>query len=230
MIPLIVHSAGTDTAWLEEILRERGAGPRVVRIDVGEPVPALDEVDGLVVLGGAMGAYETARYPFLRDTMRALEQAVERAVPTLAICLGAQLLAEAAGGRAYPGHGPEWGYIPVRLTAAGRADPVLHAFGGEHLSFHSDTFDPPPGSRLLAESPAYPQAFRVGSALALQFHPEMSATGVRRLIAATAQAGNRHRPELRRILTDALARDALARDVLRRLLESWAPRLPAPPV
>ncbi|WP_214366049.1 type 1 glutamine amidotransferase [Pseudonocardia sp. H11422] len=227
MIPLIVHSEGTDTAWLEQILRERGAGSRVVRVDQGEPVPALDEVDGLVVLGGAMGAYETERYPFLRDTMRSLEQAVEREVPTLAICLGAQLLAEVTGGRAYPGHGREWGYIPVRLTDAGRADPVLHAFEGEHLSFHSDTFDPPPGSALLADSPAYPQAFRVGSALGLQFHPEMSSDGVRRLLAATRPDANGHPPGVARILTDAIARDEAGHTVLRRLIERWAPRPPA---
>jgi GMP synthase (glutamine-hydrolysing) len=228
MIPLIVHSAGTDTAWLEQILRESGAGPRIVRIDEGEPVPALDGVDGLVVLGGAMGAYETERYPFLRDTMWSLEQAVEREVPTLAICLGAQLLAEAAGGRAYPGNGPEWGYIPVRLTDAGRADSVLGAFEGEHLSFHSDTFDLPPGSELLAESPAYPQAFRVGSALALQFHPEMSSGGVRRLLAVADPGPNGHRPGIRHILADAIARDDVARAVFRRLLESWVPRLVTP--
>ncbi|MHA6797059.1 type 1 glutamine amidotransferase [Pseudonocardia bannensis] len=228
MIPLIVHSADTDTAWLEQILHERGAGPRVVRIDEGEPVPALDQVDGLVVLGGAMGAYETGRYPFLRDTMRSLEQAIEREVPALAICLGAQLLAEVTGGRAYPGHGREWGYIPVRLTDAGRADPVLGAFEGEHLSFHSDTFDPPPGCALLADSPDYPQAFRVGSALGLQFHPEMSSDGVRRLLAATHPGTNGHRSDVARILTDAIARDAAGRTVFRRLLERWAPRPPAP--
>ena len=95
---------------------------------------------------------------------------------------------------------------------------MLGAFEGEHLSFHSDTFDLPPGSELLAESPSYPQAFRVGSALALQFHPELSADGVRRLLVAT---GDRT-PEGRRILAGATARDAAARDVFRRLLDSWS--------
>lgn len=229
VVPLIVHAEGTDTAWLEQVLREFGAAPRVVRADRGEPLPGLDDVVGVVVLGGPMGAYEADRYPFLTDSMRLLERLVEREVPALAICLGAQLLATALGGRAYPGHGREWGYIPVRLTDAGRADPVLGGFEGEHLSFHADTFDPPAGSEVLAESPAYPQAFRVGSALGLQFHPEMSSDGVRRLLAATDLHANGGATDLRGLHAASVARDAPAREVFRRLIARWAPPVAATP-
>ena len=229
LVPLVVHAQDTDTAWLQQVLRELGAAPVVIRADRGEPFPPLDDVLGVVVLGGPMGAYEADRYPFLTDSMRLLERLVERGTPTLAICLGAQLLATATGGRAYPGHGREWGYIPVRLTDAGRADPVLGGFEGEHLSFHSDTFDPPAGSEVLAESPAYPQAFRVGSALGLQFHPEMSSDGVRRLLAAADLHANGEASDLRGLLAAAAARDAPAREVLRRLIARWAPHVAATP-
>jgi GMP synthase (glutamine-hydrolysing) len=175
-----------------------------------------------------MGAYEAGRYPFLTGSMRLLERLVEREVPTLAICLGAQLLATATGGRAYPGHGREWGYIPVRLTQAGHADPVLADVEGEYLSFHADTFEPPPGSEVLAESPAYPQAFRVGSALGLQFHPEMSSGGVRRLLAATEPSANGAASDLRGLLTASVARDTTALGVFRRLIARWAPQLVSP--
>jgi GMP synthase (glutamine-hydrolysing) len=144
----------------------------------GEPVPArLDGADGLVVLGGVMDADETDDYPHLLATTDLLRDAADREVPALGICLGAQLAAAALGGRAYPGPaGEELGWTKVELTEAGRADPVTGALTepAELFEWHHDTFDPPPGATLLASGAAYPsQAFRLGSVVAVQFHPEV---------------------------------------------------------
>ena len=144
----------------------------------GEPVPvALDGADGLVVLGGAMDFDETDTYPHLARTMELLADAAARSAPALGICLGAQLAAAALGGRAYPGPaGEEIGWTKVELTDAGRADPVVGALQepAELFEWHHDTFDPPPGATLLAGGAVYPsQAFRVGSVVAVQFHPEV---------------------------------------------------------
>jgi GMP synthase (glutamine-hydrolysing) len=144
----------------------------------GRPVPAtLDGADGLVVLGGVMDADETGDYPHLVDAMALLRDAAARSVPALGICLGAQLAAAALGGRAYPGPaGEEVGWTKVELTPAGRADPVTGALAEpvELFEWHHDTFDPPPGATLLAGGAVYPsQAFRLGSVVAVQFHPEV---------------------------------------------------------
>jgi GMP synthase (glutamine-hydrolysing) len=144
----------------------------------GGPVPpSLDGADGLVVLGGVMDADETDDYPHLLATMDLLRDAADREAPALGICLGAQLAAAALGGRAYPGPaGEELGWTKVELTEAGRADPVTGALQepAELFEWHHDTFDPPPGATLLAGGAVYPsQAFRLGSVVAVQFHPEV---------------------------------------------------------
>ena len=144
----------------------------------GEPVPVtLDGADGLVVLGGAMDFDETDAYPHLARTMDLLADAAARSAPALGICLGAQLAAAALGGRAYPGPaGEEIGWTKVELTDAGRADPVMGALQepAELFEWHHDTFDPPPGATVLAGGAVYPsQAFRLGSVVAVQFHPEV---------------------------------------------------------
>lgn len=213
------HTDGTDTALLREVLAAQDAVPRFVRLPAGEPIPDLADLAGVVVLGGPMGAYQADRFPFLNDTMRLLDRAIEQDVPTLAVCLGAQLLALVAGGTAYPGGaGLEWGFVPIRLTDAGQGDPVLTGIEGEHFSFHSDSFDLPPGVDLLAESEDYPQAFRVGSALGLQFHPELSVAGMHRLIARVSNAPAEQ--QLARAV--ATARRSTTHATLAALLARWA--------
>jgi GMP synthase (glutamine-hydrolysing) len=124
-----------------------------------------------------MDADETDDYPHLLATMDLLRDAAGREAPALGICLGAQLAAAALGGRAYPGPaGEELGWTKVELTAAGRADPVTGVLQepAELFEWHHDTFDPPPGATLLAGGAVYPsQAFRLGSVVAVQFHPEV---------------------------------------------------------
>jgi GMP synthase (glutamine-hydrolysing) len=146
----------------------------------GQPVPAgLDGAGGLAVLGGTMGVYDGGAFPHLEPTMALLRHAAARDVPALGICLGAQLAAHALGGRAYLGAaGMEMGWNRLRLTAAGRADPVVGQLGepATVLLWHKDTFDLPPGAELLASGTLYPnQAFRLGSVVAIQFHPEVDA-------------------------------------------------------
>jgi GMP synthase (glutamine-hydrolysing) len=223
---IVLHHAANDTTLLEGVLAEQGLVSRIVRFHAKETDVDPADAAGLVVLGGAMGAYETAQYPFLDDTMRLLDRAIERDVPTLAICLGSQLLARVAGGRAFPGHeGREWGFVPITLTGAGRADPVLAAMAGEHFSFHADSFALPAGVDLLAESPTYPEAFRVGSALGLQFHPELSLAGIDHLLSLVGPDGSA--AAIRRTRAAAAARQDATRTTLATLLASHFPG-PAP--
>jgi GMP synthase (glutamine-hydrolysing) len=174
---VVQHEPSCPPGLLAVAAAATGVELRVVEAH-GEPVPAtLDGADGLVVLGGVMDADETDAYPHLARTMDLLADAAARSAPTLGICLGAQLAAAALGGRAYPGPtGEELGWTRLELTPAGRADPVVGALQepAELFEWHHDTFDPPPGATVLADGAVYPnQAFRLGSVVAVQFHPEV---------------------------------------------------------
>ncbi|WP_028048558.1 type 1 glutamine amidotransferase [Cellulomonas sp. URHD0024] len=145
-------------------------------LDVAEPrLPALDDVSGVVVMGGAMDADDLTGHPGLAAEQALLASAVEADVPVLGICLGMQLLALALGSRLRRRTGTEIGFAPVDVVAD---DPVLGVFGSRPnvLHWHSDSVDLPPGATLLASTELTPvQAFRAGSALGLQFHPELDA-------------------------------------------------------
>jgi len=174
---VLQHVACEPPGVYEDVLLERGAEIERVELDEGDPLPDLAGVRLVVVMGGPMGAYEVEAHPWLEPEKAFLARAVGSGVPAFGACLGAQLLADALGGKAYPGPGPEVGLLPVQVTAAGRADPVFGVLPPQFpaLQWHGDTFDLPPGAVLLASSPAYPnQAFRVGTSYAVQFHLEVS--------------------------------------------------------
>ena len=138
--------------------------------------------DLLVVLGGPVGAYDRDIYPFLGDEIALLERRLAAGLPTLGICLGAQLIAQALGAAVYPGPAKEIGWAPVTLTDSGRAGPLAHLDGAPVLHWHGDTFDLPSGCDLLAYTAiCRNQAFARGpNVLALQFHPEAIGKGFER--------------------------------------------------
>ena len=169
---VIKHSHEPLDRLIERLEHSGLEWDEITAID-GEPIPPASEVGVLVMTGGRMGAYETDAYPYLADEMELARELVERDVPVLGICLGSQLLAAALGGRVYQADRPEVGAVPVELTEAGHRHPVISKVAGRKVfEMHQDTFDLPPGSVLLARSDRFPQAFALGSALAIQFHPE----------------------------------------------------------
>jgi|SRR5579872_1682625 len=156
--------------------QKRGLQTDIRRLGLGAGLPCPDRVEGLVVMGGPMGAYERDKHPFLAEESSLIAELVRRDRPVLGVCLGAQLLAQALGARVFPGHGPEIGFGFVELTAEGKRDALLGPDGPSVPVFHwhGDTFDLPAEATLLASSAEYPhQAFRFGThAYGLQFHVE----------------------------------------------------------
>jgi GMP synthase (glutamine-hydrolysing) len=158
----------------------------------GDPLPDdLADHAGLLVLGGAMGALDDEAAPWLPDTRRLMALAADSGVPTLGICLGAQLLAAATGGRVERGGaGLEVGLVRVRLLPAAAEDPLLAGPAADPgfavaqsdpgfavAQWHQDAVvELPPGAVLLATGERYPhQAFRLGErAWGLQYHPEVT--------------------------------------------------------
>lgn len=150
------------------------------RADRGDPLPdRLKGYDGLIVLGGPMSVHDQAEYPHLARAENLIREAVAERVPTLGVCLGAQLIAKALGASVYPNPVKEIGCHSVELTDAGVRDPLFAGLGPEVLVFqwHGDTFDLPRGATLLARAPlCHHQAFQVGEVVyGLQFHLEVTA-------------------------------------------------------
>jgi GMP synthase (glutamine-hydrolysing) len=146
---------------------------KTVKPLAGHPLPAHEEVAGAVVMGGPMNVDEVERFPALAVERDWLAGAVERGMPVLGICLGAQLLARALGAEVRAGEGPEIGFAPVEVSDPD--DPLLGGLAPstEVLHWHGDVFDPPAGTQHLASSERTAcQAFRAGSAWGVLFHPE----------------------------------------------------------
>ena len=171
----VQHVVFEDLGLIEPILRDLGREVRVLHAPLDD-LTAVNPGPGdlLIVLGGPIGAYEEARYPFLSAELKMIERALARDARVLGICLGAQLLARVLGARVYLGAVAEIGFAPLTLTPAGRGSSMRWLEGVPVLHWHGDSFDLPAGSDRLASTPAYEnQAFRVGrQALGLQFHAE----------------------------------------------------------
>ena len=145
--------------------------------DAGEDPEPLDTADPdlLLVLGGPIGADRDDLYPFLRNELALIERRLASAKPVLGICLGAQLIARAAGARIYPAPSREIGFAPIELPAAGQAS-CLAPFAHDPITlhWHGDTFDLPQGAQRLASTDVCEnQAFSLGpGVIGFQFHPE----------------------------------------------------------
>lgn len=144
-----------------------------------EGVPQ-EAADAIVVLGGAMHPDEEDRHGWLRSELDFLREQLERGTPLLGVCLGSQLIARAAGARVFRAREPEVGWLPVEVTGVGAKDPVVGALPERFDAFqwHHYTHELPAGAVELARSPVCTQAFRLGNAWGLQFHPEVRAAQV----------------------------------------------------
>ncbi len=184
------HVAVEELGSIEPWLRARGHRITATRLFAGEAPPDLDPVDWLIVMGGPMNIYEDARHPWLAPERRFIRNAIQAGKNVLGICLGAQLVADALGGKVRASSQKEIGWFPVRRTEEAPRSPLSSPLPGEFEAFHwhGDTFDLPAGAiRLAASEACANQAFAHGErVLGLQFHLEMTPNAARRLIEACA--------------------------------------------
>ncbi|MCA1222774.1 type 1 glutamine amidotransferase [Streptomyces sp. 8L] len=216
---VVQHVPGEETYAIGEALRARGLRLRVCRMWEGDPLPSgLAGVRALVVMGGPASAYgDDSAFPTRAAEIALLRTALARRVPVLGVCLGAQLLAVAAGTRGRPGDGLQVGWGPVRVRARAAQDPLFADAPARLgvLHWHGDTVDLPSDAVLLASCDRYAaQAFRIGGAAwGLQFHVEVDAAAVE-MFAAAFPGDAATAPGLRAETPGALAALAPHRDVL----------------
>jgi len=222
---VLQHVAFEGPAKLAPLLEERGCTLDVRRLDLGDTVPErLSPCEVLVVMGGPMGIGDLERpeLSFLRKELQLLRWCVERDVPVLGVCLGAQLLAFAAGAavhamthddgtRCY-----EVGWAPLRFQDSG-VEPILRGLPAECtvLHWHGDMFQLPAKARLLASTPLCAnQAFQLGSRMfGLQFHCEIDEVHVERFLQADSAFVER--------ASGSTAVAKIRRDTTRHAASSW---------
>jgi GMP synthase-like glutamine amidotransferase len=181
---IVQHIAPEASFAIGEVLDQAGVALDVRLVFDGQPLPAnMDGFDGLVVMGGPMSAASDDGFPSRRSELALIGDALLRRIPTLGVCLGAQLLAVAGGAAVYPGGaGAEIGWGPVDLLPACGGDRLFSGLPASLtvMHWHGDTFDLPPGAVSLMTNGNYAnQGFRIGAAAwGIQFHLEVTEPAV----------------------------------------------------
>jgi GMP synthase-like glutamine amidotransferase len=169
----LVHEPDVPAGTFADVVRDAGAELRAWGVAELGPPRDLDGYDGVISFGGGMHPDQDHLHPWILGEVDLLRRLVDEGVPTLGICLGAELLARSLGARVGPVE-PEVGFVPVRRT--GEADALLDRLPPrfDALQWHSYGFELPEGAAALAHSASTLQAFRAGGrAWGVQFHPEV---------------------------------------------------------
>lgn len=184
---ILQHVACEPPGLIATMLDRAQIATTVVHTDQGQPFPTIpDGIDGLVVMGGPMGVYESDTYPQLRDELRLIERTLARRLPILGVCLGSQLLAPVLGAPVTKGQRKEIGWLPVMWDVAASHDALFHEVSWQPLTvlhWHGDVYPLPAGATALAHSAQTAcQAFRYEtSAYGMLFHMETDVAQVERM-------------------------------------------------
>ena len=225
---VVQHLEPEQPFAIADALVARGVDLDVRRVFAGDAVPPdAAGLDGLVVMGGPMSARSDEGFATRRAELALVEDALAGEVPVLGVCLGAQLLAAAAGGAVTVGvAGPEIGWGPVRLSPDAGTDPLFRDLPSSLtvLHWHGETFGLPPGALHLVSTERYPnQAFRVGRcAWGLQFHLEVGVDAVARFTAAFDAEARAAGVDPARIDAEAPGFVAALEEPRRRVLDRFA--------
>jgi len=175
---IIQHLDIEPAALIGDLLHEAGHQLQTVQVNAGDTLPDCTAgLHGVIIMGGPQSANDTD-CPYIRDEIQWLKQQIDAEMPMLGICLGAQLMAKAAGALISPSPVRELGWYPVFPTAAAAADPLFSALPARGLpvfQWHGETFSLPAHATLLATCPLVPaQTFRLGHGqYGMQFHVEV---------------------------------------------------------
>jgi GMP synthase-like glutamine amidotransferase len=174
----IVHEAAAGPGVFGRVAAQRGVElVEWMPAEGSPPDGALDANAGVLVLGGSVHPDRESEHPWLRGEKELIGGLLASGVPLLGVCLGAELLAEVAGGSSTRLPRPEIGWLETRLTQSGTEDPVLGGLPKRFVGFqwHSYACEPPSGTVALGGDDGRLDAFRIGDAWGIQFHAEVTA-------------------------------------------------------
>lgn len=178
---VVRHHDIDDAGFIADAFEARGAELSVHLFPKGGPLPSLDGVDHVIILGAVWSVYQDSITDWIGAELDWIRAADAAGVPVLGICFGAQALTTALGGQVERAPVMEIGWTTVETL-----DPeVVEA--GPWLEFHGDLCLPPPQARVLARNDLCAQAFSIGPHLAVQFHPEVDGAQVGRWLTDDAR-------------------------------------------
>jgi GMP synthase (glutamine-hydrolysing) len=193
----IIHGERVRAGVFGDVVSERGHTLDEWSLAWGTPLQRpLDAYGAVLVFGGAMHADQDNRHPWLREENMFLQRLLHLHMPVLGVCLGAQLLAKAAGAPVFRAAEPEVGWFGVELSDEAKDDPLFMELPDtfEAFQWHYYTYEPPAGAHELARSPRCTQAFRLGErAWGIQFHAEVTADQIRDWLEREDEDENRPR-------------------------------------
>jgi GMP synthase (glutamine-hydrolysing) len=174
----IRHVSFEDAGILASLLGRHGV--ELATVDAWNIPAAAVEAPLVILLGGPVSVNDSADYPFLAEEIALARTRLAENRPTLGICLGAQILCRAVGGKVKPGTQKEIGWSPLALTDAGQRSVLAPLAGIPVLHWHGEICELPEGLPSLAATPACgAQAFApTPSGLGLQFHAEAGCDGI----------------------------------------------------
>jgi GMP synthase-like glutamine amidotransferase len=217
---VLQHEQPTPAGLILDWLEEKGASIELHRIDIQDGELDPRDHDLIVSLGSEFAVFDDT-IPWIAKEMALLRGAVRHDVPVLGVCFGGQLLARTLGARCWRSEQSEIGWLPVRTT-----DPGLVP-EGPWFQWHFDTFEPPEGSRVIADSPAGPQAYVVGRSLGTQFHPEVTPEIMDDWVRVYRHELDAEGVDPDRLLAETHERRGEARESAWTLLNGWLERAAA---
>lgn len=181
---IIRHVDHERLGHIPGILDELKLPYRSISLSLNDPLPNIDEISGIISMGGPMSAYEKPQHSWIEKEEAFLRKVHERGIPILGVCLGGQILAQAFGAKIYKIPKIEIGWLPLMKTG-NQDDPLLKNLDlPDFFQLHYDVFDLPKGAvNLLKSELTKHQMFRLGKkAYGIQFHPEANETMLRSVI------------------------------------------------
>ncbi|WP_201587729.1 type 1 glutamine amidotransferase [Psychrobacter jeotgali] len=210
-IHALFHTDYADLSFIKQWANAHNHPITVSRSYDNHSLPALDSFDWLIVMGGPMSVHDEDQHTWLIAEKRLIKQSIDAGKTVIGVCLGAQLVAHCLGAEVKPSGVREIGWLPMWLTQAGQAHPLLQDLPKQPFMvfhFHGDGFDCPKGASIIAETEAWAnQGFIYQTAkhkrrgtwvLAWQCHFEVTKESLSKMVSngnATIQNGLKEYPE-----------------------------------
>jgi len=191
------HVPYESSGYILEWAKERGHSCYFVNFYENASLPQINQIDGMVIMGGPMNIYDVEEYSWLEPETDFVKSFIQSGKKVLGICLGSQMLADAVGAKVKKNDHTEIGWFKVTVDQVSMPKQFAGIFPDEFITFHwhGDTFDIPQKAKGFMSSDATPnQAFIHKNVAAFQFHPEMTKEGVIKLIVQNEEVFNNGYP------------------------------------